>query len=143
MKIKLDENLPMALAEALRRLGHEVDSVMDEGLAGRDDEAVWAACQAEGRFFITQDLDFSDLRRFLPGRHHGLLIVRLVQPGRRALTSRVRSLFETEAVDSWARGFVVASDRKVRVRRPQPVSEALAEPRVEGEPSRGLSRPME
>ena len=34
MKIKLDENLPSALRELLAELGHYVDSVVSEGLAG-------------------------------------------------------------------------------------------------------------
>jgi hypothetical protein len=33
--------------------------------------------QRAGRFLVTQDLDFSDVRRFEPGSHHGLLLVRL------------------------------------------------------------------
>ena len=36
MKIKLDENLPARLATALRQLGHEVDTVPSEGLAGQE-----------------------------------------------------------------------------------------------------------
>ena len=37
MRIKLDENLPMQLATTLSRLGHDVDSVLAEGLTGRPD----------------------------------------------------------------------------------------------------------
>jgi predicted nuclease of predicted toxin-antitoxin system len=76
MKVKLDENLPSGLALALRARGHDVDTVADEGLKGRDDATIWQAAQAEGRFLITQDLDFSDVRRFSPGTHAGLLLVR-------------------------------------------------------------------
>jgi CRISP-associated protein Cas1 len=35
MRIKLDENLPAELADDLRRLGHLVDTVADEGLEGQ------------------------------------------------------------------------------------------------------------
>ena len=41
MKIKLDENLPARLATALRQLGHEVDTVPSEGLAGQEDATIW------------------------------------------------------------------------------------------------------
>ena len=37
MKIKLDENLPEALAESLENLGHEVHTVLGEGLKGRNE----------------------------------------------------------------------------------------------------------
>jgi len=94
VKLKLDENLPEALVAALAALGHDVDNVRMEGLAGRDDPSVWQAAQREGRFFITQDLDFSDTRRFQPGTHNGLLLVRLPGAGRLTLTARIVELFQ-------------------------------------------------
>lgn len=85
MKAKLDENLPESLLAELRKLGHDVDNVRQEGLFGRPDADVWQAAQNAQRFFITQDLDFSDIRQYAPGTHHGLLLIRLRLPGRRAL----------------------------------------------------------
>lgn len=72
MKIKLDENLPSALVYRLQALGHEVDTVPGEHLTGCNDEEVWLAAQRDERFLITQDLDFSDIRRYKPGTHMGL-----------------------------------------------------------------------
>ena len=77
MKLKLDENLPESAATRLAALGYDVDTVLAEQLGGRNDEDVWAAAQAEGRFLVTHDLDFSDARKFRPGSHAGVLIVRL------------------------------------------------------------------
>lgn len=119
MRIKLDENLPLRLAHILSQKGHETDTVPQEGLVGQDDAHVWQAAQLAARFFITQDLDFSDLQRFMPGTHHGLLLVRLREPGRNALVRRVRSLFQTENVETWKQCFVVATERKIRVRAPR------------------------
>ena len=119
MKIKLDENLPARAVEILAAVGNDVDSVPQEGLAGQSDAHVWAAAQRSGRFFITQDLDFSDVRTFEPGRHHGLLVVRLSEPSRTALVARLRSIFESEDVSAWERCFVVVTQRKIRVRSPK------------------------
>ena len=118
MNIKLDENLPERLVSRLRTLGHDVDTVHAEHLAGRDDQEVWQAAQSAERFLITQDLDFSDVRRYTPGTHAGLLLVRLAQPGREALIARVAMLFATEPIDQWRGCLVVATDHKVRIRRP-------------------------
>jgi hypothetical protein len=109
VKIKLDENLPARLASALRDLGHDVDTVSAERLTGRDDEDVWQAAQSVERFLIIQDLDFSDARRYAPGTHAGLLLVRLAHPGREALFAKVSVLFATEAVAAWRGCLVVAS----------------------------------
>jgi predicted nuclease of predicted toxin-antitoxin system len=120
MRIKLDENLPSSLVETLEQLGHDADSVPEEGLQGSSDPDVWAAAQAAKRFLVTQDLDFSDVRKFPPGTHCGLLLVRLANPSRRALKAYIESLFRTEDVERWARCFVVATDTKIRVRRSEP-----------------------
>ena len=117
MKLKLDENLPRQLVPILAGLGHDVDTVPDEHLAGQHDDNVWAGAQAAGRFLVTQDLDFSDAREYSPGTHHGLLLVRLLQPGRQALVERISMLFETEAVETWRACVVSATATKVRVRR--------------------------
>lgn len=117
MNIKLDENMPLRIASMLSDLGHPTDTVPQEGLRGREDTDVWTAAQKASRFLITQDLDFSDIRRFVPGTHHGLLLVRLRDPGRNALTQRVQTIFQIEDVENWKTCFVVATERKIRIRR--------------------------
>jgi len=118
MKIKLDENIPVQLVQTLAGLGHDLDTVPREGLAGRDDASVWRAAQDAGRFLITQDLDFSDVRHFRPGEHFGVLVVRLREPGRLALLRRVCQVFATEDVEAWTGCFLVLSEHKLRVLHP-------------------------
>jgi predicted nuclease of predicted toxin-antitoxin system len=118
MNIKLDENMPLRLARALGDCGHQVDTTVEEGLKGQADERVWKAAQDAGRFLITQDLDFSDTRRFAPGTHHGILLVRLTDPGRNALVQRVQQLFLSEDVAGWEECFIVLTDHKLRILRP-------------------------
>ena len=123
MKIKLDENLPDRIVAVLTRLGHDVDTVRTEQLTGRADPDVWSAAQAAQRFLITQDLDFSDVRRYTPGTHAGLLLVRLTRPGRKALFERVSTVFQTEKIEDWTGCLVVATEQKIRIRRPEPPPE--------------------
>lgn len=117
MRIKLDENLPVRLAAILANLRHDVHTIAEESLSGKSDHEVWEAAQQETRFLITQDLDFSDVRRFAPGTHFGILLVRLHSPDRESLIQRVSEVFRREEVDGWSGCFVVATDRKVRVIR--------------------------
>jgi len=118
MRIKLDENLPFSLSSTLKSLGHDVHTVIEQDLVGCSDSEIWAAVQKEGHFLITQDLDFSDVRRFTPGGHHGLLLARLRSPDRGSLARRVEQVFRGEQVDDWEGCFVVATERKIRVLRP-------------------------
>ena len=61
-----------------------------------------------------QDLDFSHVRQFEPGTHAGLLLVRLREPGANALISRICVVVQAEGLDSFARCFMVLTDRKLR-----------------------------
>lgn len=118
MRVKLDENLPHRLVAVLRELGHDTDTVVDEGLGGASDERLWPEVQREEAFFITKDLDFSDERRYSAGTHHGVLVVRLSDDRSSAVAQRLRLLFRTEPVATWHAYLVVVTDHKVRVRRP-------------------------
>jgi predicted nuclease of predicted toxin-antitoxin system len=118
MKLKLDENLSFRLAHLLKELGHDVHTVAEEGLTGLPDPDIWRAVQSEGRFLVTQDKDFSDIRKYIVTSRSGVLIVR-IQPGARiALADRVLEIFKNEQVESWVGCCVVATEQKVRVRRP-------------------------
>jgi len=117
MKAKLDENLQLQIASRLRMHGHDVHTMADEGLSGCADLDLWEAAQRERRALITQDLDFSDERRFVPGTHFGILLIRLRSASRLSLVERVSEIFQYEDVDSWAGCFVVVTEQKVRVRR--------------------------
>lgn len=119
MKVKLDENLPATLAPRLAALGFDVDTVLDEGLRGHSDADVWNAAQAEGRFLVTQDLDFSDARRYAPGTHHGVLLVRLPDEEQWRASDHIVAWFADPTAVSWTGCLVVASPRKVRVIRPE------------------------
>ena|SRR5258708_1919154 len=118
MRIKLDENLPVHLATILTNLRHDVHTIAEENLSGKSDREVWEAAQQETRFLITQDLDFSDVRRFAPGTHCGILLVRLHSPDRQSPIMRVAEVFQQEDVSCWEGCFLVATERKLRVMRP-------------------------
>ena len=114
MNIKLDENLPLQLAINLRKLGHDVHTVHSEGLTGHKDREIWEAAASEGRFLITQDLDFADIRRYPPDAQSGVLILRLSNPSRKNLIAFVEHLLRTESVADWKSCVLIATERKTR-----------------------------
>lgn len=118
MKVKLDENLPLRLVPLLENMGHDVDTVADEGLSGMPDEDVWLAAQRENRFLITQDLDFSDTRHFKPGTHSGILLVRLREPGANALLHQIARAMEDIPEELLQGSFIVLTERKLRIKHP-------------------------
>ena len=65
MKIKLDENLPTALAERLGGLGHDVETVFDEALSGEDDDHIWQAAPHRARQLRIRFAEHPRLERLL------------------------------------------------------------------------------
>jgi predicted nuclease of predicted toxin-antitoxin system len=118
VKLKLDENIAESAAARLTTLGFDVDTALAEGLGGKSDAEVWASAQREGRFLVTHDLDFSDVRKFVPGTHHGLLVVRLPDTEQWRTADHLVGWFSSADVASWTGCLVVATPNKVRVSRP-------------------------
>jgi hypothetical protein len=61
MRIKLDENLPLSLANVLTALAHEVHTVAEENLSGSKDDELWKAAQ-RGRFSLSHKIWTSPTR---------------------------------------------------------------------------------
>lgn len=76
MRFKLDENLPVRAAEALRAAGHDVVALLDQLAAGAQDTTVAQLVRDERRALITQDLDFADIRAYPPSDYHGIVVLR-------------------------------------------------------------------
>jgi predicted nuclease of predicted toxin-antitoxin system len=118
--VKLDENLGQSHAELFRQAGYSADRVTDQGLSGAADPAVWQRVVAEGRFFVTLDLDFSDVRQFPPGSHPGLLLVRARSNSRDAVAEILQRVVQEYPLDTLQGCFVVADPNHTRIRRPPP-----------------------
>jgi len=118
MRIKLDENMSNTHAEFLRQMGHECDRVTDEGLSGASDQIVWQEVCREQRFFITLDLDFSDVRRFPPGTHPGILLLRSRSRSQRAILELLARITIEYPLESLQGCLIVADEIQTRIRRP-------------------------
>jgi predicted nuclease of predicted toxin-antitoxin system len=116
VRFKVDENLPAELAEELRVLGYDADTVQDEGLSGRPDTEVVATALTGSRIIVTLDKGIADLVRFPGETHVGVVLFRPGTVGRKAVMAFIRlrlaSLLE---LDLMGRITVVTADR-IRVR---------------------------
>lgn len=72
MKLKLDENLGERGRRALRDAGHDVSTVLEQGLASASDRELLSRCVADGRALVTLDPDFANVVVFAPHQHVGL-----------------------------------------------------------------------
>lgn len=76
MKFKVDENLPAEVVDSLRGVGHDVLTVFDQHLNGEPDPVLASVVTAEGRCLVTMDLDFADIRAYLPTMTSGIIVLR-------------------------------------------------------------------
>jgi predicted nuclease of predicted toxin-antitoxin system len=76
VRVKVDENLPVAVADVFREGGHDPETVIDERLGGRDDLAVIDAARREDRALVTLDTGFRDIRTYPPNQFAGIIVLR-------------------------------------------------------------------
>jgi predicted nuclease of predicted toxin-antitoxin system len=76
MRLKMDENLGPGVVDLFRSAGHDVHTVVEEGLRGSVDERVAEAAQSEDRILMTMDLDFANPLRLPPRGKSGVIILR-------------------------------------------------------------------
>ena len=88
LRFHLDENVPVAIAEALRRRGIDVTTTQDANLLGADDAAQLRFCLRQRRVLVTQDMGFVRLHRE-GAEHAGVACCAL---GTRTIGEMVRSL---------------------------------------------------
>ena len=80
----IDAQLPPALAESLRSLGHDAEHVNEVGLAVANDCEIWRAAIIRGAVLISKDEDFVTMSLMNPEECR-LLWIRLGNTTNRAL----------------------------------------------------------
>ncbi len=77
MQFKIDENLPVEIAELLTAAGHDAKTVNDQHLEGSLDSDLANVCCVENRTLITLDTDFSDITAYPPENFPGIIVLRI------------------------------------------------------------------
>jgi len=116
MRFKVDENLPLEAAEALRQVGHDAATVLEQGYGGSADAQLAVLCQRESRILVTLDMDFADIRAYPPAEFSGLIVLRLRQqdkPYVLDVLTRLIALLDQEPLD---RHLWIVDERRVRIR---------------------------
>lgn len=116
MTFKVDENLPVELAEDLRGLGHGCDTVVGEGLCGAPDPVVVEAARAEGRVLLTLDKGIADIVRYPVHGHAGVVLFRPDSAGRRAVLLFVRARLSEVLEMPLAGRLTIVGPSRIRVR---------------------------
>ena len=77
MLFKVDENLPVEIAELLSDSGHDAKTIKDQRLQGGNDRVLLERCDQDKRILVTLDIDFSDILTYPPQKHEGIILLRV------------------------------------------------------------------
>jgi predicted nuclease of predicted toxin-antitoxin system len=116
VRFKVDENLPVEVAEVLRQAGHDTVTVLEQRYGGSADARLVALCQQEGRALVTLDLDFADIRAYPPASYPGLIVLRLGRqdkPYVLSVLARLVQVFRTEPLEGY---LWIVEENRIRVR---------------------------
>jgi predicted nuclease of predicted toxin-antitoxin system len=116
MRFKVDENLPIEAAKALRRAGHDAATVLEQRHGGSTDAQLAAFCQREGRILITLDMDFADIRAYPPAEFPGLVVLRLRQQDKPYVLSVVAGMMRLLDREPLERHLWIVEETRVRIR---------------------------
>jgi predicted nuclease of predicted toxin-antitoxin system len=116
LKFKVDENLPIEVAELLASAGHDAVTVTMQRMAGQPDPNVATVCQREGRAVVTLDLDFADIRAYPPSSYAGIIVFRLARLDKPRVLSVLRRLLPILDQEPLVGKLWIVEESSVRVR---------------------------
>jgi predicted nuclease of predicted toxin-antitoxin system len=92
VKFKIDENLPIDVADLFRSAGHDVESVYSENLQGSPDQDLFQKCQIGNRVLATLDNDFANIIAYPPENNKSVIVLRVKDQSRDAVLKVFRRL---------------------------------------------------
>ncbi len=116
MAFKVDENLPVEVADLLRQAGHDAATVAEEELGGAPDADISTVCQDEGRALITLDTDFGDIRAYPPEQYPGVVVLRLRRQDKPHVLGVVERLLTMLSEEQLAHRLWIVSETQLRIR---------------------------
>jgi predicted nuclease of predicted toxin-antitoxin system len=115
--IKVDEDLPSEVCDLLRDAGYDARTVIEQGMAGVADEALWQTVQQERRCLLTADKGFANAVHFPPGSHEGVVLLRLARESRAGYVRLVQAMLASLNLESVRGAIVVIAPDVIRIHR--------------------------
>ena len=81
MRFLVDADLPPAVVAILQAAGHDASYVPDVFPPKTPDPVVAAYARETERCVVTRDFGFSDLRRYAPREHYGIIVLTVPPEG--------------------------------------------------------------
>jgi predicted nuclease of predicted toxin-antitoxin system len=116
MQFKIDENLPVEIAELLINAGHDAKTVNEQQLQGVRDPLLINICKSENRVLVSLDTDFSDITTYPPQDFSGIIVLRVGSQAKYHIIKvfqHIISFLEREPLNRY---LWIVEETKVRIR---------------------------
>ena len=118
IKFLVDANLPFSSKLLLEELGFNALHVRETEFGAASDEKIFNYAQKTGRIILTRDLDFADAVRFKPGKHHGIIVMRISYLLTTPQINRIlKDFIKNVPSDKIKRGLVILEVGRYRIRK--------------------------
>ncbi len=116
MEIKLDENIPEDASTIFMDAGYQVSTVIEQGLGGKADKEIAAACRAERRVLITLDTDFANIGAYPPEDFSGIIVLRIANQAKPYILSILARLLDSLGQKSPSGHLWIVEEYRIRIR---------------------------
>ena len=117
MHIKVDEDIPPIAATWLQERGYEASTVVDQGMGGWKDDSLWPAVQDDKQLLLTADKGFGDIRRYPPGTHSDVILLRPDEDGIHPMLDLLETVLAQVDFAQLVGSTAVVTPRGIRIRR--------------------------
>ncbi len=117
MKFLADMGISMSIVEFLRKYGHEVVHLREQGLEKLPDDMILDKARNEGRILLTFDLDFGDLLSTNLQPLPSVIIFRLQNQTPSAVMPRLLETLSNCSAELLAGSIVIVEDFRYRLRQ--------------------------
>ena len=116
MQFKIDENLPIEIAELLINAGHNAKTLNDQQLQGAKDPVLIDVCRSEHRVLVTLDMDFSDIRSYPPEEFSGIIVLRVRIQAKHHVIKVFRNIIPLIGSEPLIQRLWIVEETKIRIR---------------------------
>lgn len=116
MEFKVDENLPIEIAELLISAGYNAKTINEQQLQGAKDPLLIDICKSEGRVLVTLDTDFSDIRSYPPQELPGVIILRVGSQAKQHVIKVFQSILPFVQQEPLHQHLWIVEETKIRIR---------------------------
>ena len=116
MKFKVDENLPVEVADVLKNTGYDATTVHEEQLAGKPDADIAAVCVSEARTLISLDTDFANIMAYPPEQYFGIIVFRIQDQSKPSVLKLLQGVINALQNDPIHQLLWIVEENRIRIR---------------------------